>query len=132
MIMGHDNSETFTPTALGGLIVKKFQHNPQYVVYFLMMNGKLQYIGKTKELTKRLQAHFANTCLYDDVFYIECTPRDVDKIERAMISLYQPPLNKVGITTSEDGRKTVRALLFNPNETLATACGFDTETMPNG
>ena len=60
-------------------------------VYFLFLNGNLQYVGKAKHILSRIGSHRDKD--YNSFAYIECTQEEAQVIEIAYIKQHKPPLN---------------------------------------
>lgn len=80
------------------------KHNGKYVIYFLYLDGELQYIGQTKNLLRRVQAH-AQTKAFDEIgvachdgkarkFDNEERQQYMDYVETVEILNRKPKLNK--------------------------------------
>lgn len=61
-------------------------------IYFLIKKEKVIYVGKTNNLTRRLNEHKAKE--YDYYFYIKCAKDYAAIQEDRYIILFDPPLNK--------------------------------------
>lgn len=78
-------------------------------LYFLYQNHKLMYIGKSKDINKRLYQHSYNSHIEGlegtyDVKIIEIgNEKDTELAERVYISMLKPPLNKEFIDELECG-----------------------------
>ena len=78
------------------------------VVYFLVQNQAVVYVGQSIQLGGRLAEHL-RTKEFDSVFFV-CVPRDrLNETEAAFIRALKPELNGNGGADIEDG--AVRALL---------------------
>jgi len=64
-------------------------------VYFLIYNGDMLYIGKTKNFQSRMCSHHNDfRKLFDKVGYIQCKTQDESSVlEEEMIEKYNPPQN---------------------------------------
>jgi hypothetical protein len=88
-------------------------------VYALLYRGEVVYIGKSKEMLRRINAHRglyrsfrrygknvlppntkASPVLFDAVEIIPCHPDRVDELEQALIKFYHPKHNIVFKSTS--------------------------------
>ena len=79
-------------------------------VYALVYRGEVVYIGKAKRMLTRVYSHLhiwaskrqgrvpswlpIDGIYFDEVFLRPCHPDDIDRLEREMIELYKPRLNK--------------------------------------
>ncbi len=77
-------------------------------VYALVRDGVVVYVGQSKKMLSRVEAHRSNWgrkstpswmpasfrgVLFDQVFVMPCRVEDLDRLERAMIDLYSPKYN---------------------------------------
>jgi excinuclease UvrABC nuclease subunit len=77
-------------------------------VYALVREGTVVYIGQSKKMLARVEAHRSNWgrksvpawmpqslrgILFDEVHVMPCRVEDLDKLERALIDLYKPRYN---------------------------------------
>lgn len=77
-------------------------------VYALVRNGSVVYVGQSKKMIARVEAHRSNWgrkrvpawmpvslrgVLFDQVFVMPCRVEDLDHIERQMIEFYKPKYN---------------------------------------
>ncbi len=77
-------------------------------VYALLRDGVVVYIGQSKKMLARIEAHRSNWgrkstpawmpaslrgVLFDQVYVLPCRVEDLDQLERAMIDLYKPKYN---------------------------------------
>ena len=67
---------------------------PSAVVYFLLDNGSIVYIGQSINVMSRISAHFSCKT-FDSVFYINVDIDDIDYIEGALIRKHNPKYNCV-------------------------------------
>lgn len=65
------------------------------VVYYLLRDGVLQYIGQTCDLRRRYVNHKKNLPFDTVLFERFTTVRKMFKEESAAIQFYKPPLNKI-------------------------------------
>ena len=64
-------------------------------VYFLTLNGAIQYIGQSKSFYHRLSQHFATAEFDFDGFMLhECIPHELLSIEAQCINFYEPKWNR--------------------------------------
>jgi len=63
-----------------------------YCIYFLIKEGKVIYIGQTKDLKTRLHGHKSKK--YDSVRYIVCKPDMLNHYETRWIKKFLPVYNK--------------------------------------
>ena len=73
-------------------------------IYALIWRGRVVYIGKSKQMLGRINAHWARgkgprpdwlpkTILFDDVHVLPCKLEDIDALEAGMIEIYRPRYN---------------------------------------
>lgn len=77
-------------------------------VYALVRAGVVVYIGQSKKMLSRIEAHRSNWgrksvpawmpvslrgVLFDEVHVLPCRVEDLDHLERALIELYKPKYN---------------------------------------
>lgn len=90
------------PSELVGLQGQLREHlGPTACVYFLYLQGALQYVGQTRNLNGRLKSHRKgdkNTPKkeFDRVLYLPVRSEDLDAAESHYIALLDPPLNRAG------------------------------------
>ena len=67
-----------------------------YYVYKYIKENNIVYIGKTKNLHRRIKEHLKEKDLVDcSIFYTECSNSvEMDLLERALIDFYKPTFNK--------------------------------------
>lgn len=90
---------------------KRKQNNKRNRVglYFLYQNHKLMYIGKSKDINKRLYQHSHNSHIeglegtYDVKIILIGNEKDTELAERVYISMLKPPLNKEFVDELECG-----------------------------
>lgn len=99
--------------------VKRFLDSQQIIIkpkkknriglYFLYQNHKLMYIGKSKDINKRLYQHSHNSHIeglegtYDVKIILIGNEKDTELAERVYISILKPPLNKEFVDELECG-----------------------------
>lgn len=81
---------------------------PQCGIYFLYLKDKLQYIGKSKNITVRVYNHanITKTSLvpakeFDRIAFIYCECDKLSDLEAKLIKKYTPPLNISGNPINE-------------------------------
>lgn len=77
-------------------------------IYALVREGVVVYIGQSKKMLSRIEAHRSNWgrksmpawmpvslrgVLFDQVYVFPCRVEDLNRIERALIDLYKPKYN---------------------------------------
>ena len=88
------NEEVEMPNELKKFPVKEFYLGPSHpCIYFLCRDNKIVYIGQSINVTTRMGAHIT-TKGFDRVFYMEVKKEDLNRVERELISYYNPELNK--------------------------------------
>lgn len=70
-------------------------------VYFLINDGRVVYVGQTREIMLRLYTHRKQKD-FDKVYMIEVPNQELDTVERKLIKVLDPPLNKVHKPKKED------------------------------
>jgi hypothetical protein len=76
--------------------IRRYRHVRLAVVYFLIKDGEVVYVGSTTGLGSRIATHRADKD-FDDVFYIPVPRALMLSIERDMIQNFRPPLNLKGL-----------------------------------
>ena len=72
-----------------------FIKSEHYVVYKLLKDGRVIYVGKSCNIISRLYQHQTDKNKdFDDVDIIDCLKVDLDEMEFAYICKYSPKLNK--------------------------------------
>jgi hypothetical protein len=66
-------------------------------VYLLFLDGKLVYIGSSRNLPNRVAEHRLNGRPFDQVFYIGAKDGERLALERILIRSMRPPQNRYGI-----------------------------------
>ncbi|MDE1545956.1 GIY-YIG nuclease family protein [Dechloromonas agitata] len=64
-------------------------------VYFLVKEERIIYVGKSRDVYKRIGQH-EKTKQFDRITVIECSERDVDRLELIYIEKFKPILNVLG------------------------------------
>jgi hypothetical protein len=62
-------------------------------VYFLILGGRVDYIGMSIDLDDRLREHEVRGRKFDAYYFVECHPDDMRALETAYIKLLNPPSN---------------------------------------
>lgn len=73
--------------------VAEFPTVPPMVIYFLFWNETLVYIGQSKVLGQRLQAHRGTLRNFERAFFMAVRPEDATALERALILRFMPRWN---------------------------------------
>lgn len=78
-----------------------------YVIYFLMKNDEISYIGHSTEIEDRIKQHKANKVDFDGVLSIglTCGYQDALLLENWFINVFDPPLNKLFLRAGEKLKK---------------------------
>lgn len=72
-------------------------------IYFLCLDKKIQYIGKSVTISDRVISHIKeNVKQFDKVFYVVCPLNELDSFETALIRYYKPPLNKTYLQNPDE------------------------------
>lgn len=66
---------------------------PYALVYFLLLDGEVVYVGQTVMGTGRIGAHTEDK-YFDDVYAIRCNPTELDELEDYYIWKYMPKYNR--------------------------------------
>lgn len=92
----------------GGVVIEGFVEVSAILragVYALVRDGAVVYVGKSKRMLARIEAHRSlwgrrsapwlpiKGVLFDEIHVMPCRVEDLDRIERAMIDLYKPKFN---------------------------------------
>lgn len=86
-------------------------------VYFLMKEGRVMYVGMSRNLIQRTWLHELHKD-FDEVRFLRCTDEDVEEVERYWIEFYDPPWKSC--TNTKFKR------MYSPPERIgATASEFD-------
>lgn len=65
------------------------------IIYFLLHNDKIVYVGQTKsEWPGRIRQHLKDQKLFDQVYYIHVREHEVDRQEQYYIKKFKPKYNK--------------------------------------
>ena len=64
-------------------------------IYFLLKEGVIMYIGKSKNVLSRLATHESNGRDFAEYTFIPCAVEDLDDMEMAYISAFRPSGNKL-------------------------------------
>lgn len=68
------------------------------IIYFLLHNNKIVYVGQTKsEWPSRIRQHLKDQKLFDQVYYIHVQEQEVDRQEQYYIKKFKPKYNKAHI-----------------------------------
>lgn len=68
------------------------------IVYFLLHNNKVVYVGQTRsEWPGRIREHLKTDKNFDQVYYIQVRRHEVDSLERYYIKKFKPKYNKAHI-----------------------------------
>ena len=59
-------------------------------VYFLMLRGRVMYVGQTRNLLARIWLHELYKA-FDEVRFIRCLPENLDAVERYWTAIFDPP-----------------------------------------
>lgn len=98
------------------LPIKRHDTNPELfgqsvtAIYFLLLQNRIVYIGKTTNLTKRICGHKSSlfrSKWFDSFRYIECGLSDLDRYERRWIGKFNPLHNRIHCS---DGRKPFKSI----------------------
>ncbi len=85
-------------------------------IYFLCLNGKIQYIGQAVCVISRVKNHEDNPHKeFDSCFFITVQKESLFEIEKALIKFYQPPLNqkeKCMKSQTEEHRQIIKDLII--------------------
>jgi excisionase family DNA binding protein len=73
------------------------------VVYFLVKDHKVLYVGKSIRLAERVLEHRADRRDWDRVFFLPCLAEEMNDLEEAWITACNPPWNKKKTTISQNG-----------------------------
>lgn len=111
-----------TASGLGSLEPRLFEFGkPVRCVYFLMLNGQVQYIGQTGNLPGRLASHRSDGKEFDRALYFVPPQGRVNATEDALIRYLRPPLNlppKGGTFEPAVTRVLIELGIFPPEASL--------------
>lgn len=62
-------------------------------VYFLIVAGRVRYVGQARQVYARLAVHAREKGHFDSVAVVECAPQDLDTIESLYIHRLRPEWN---------------------------------------
>lgn len=63
-------------------------------VYYLWDGERVQYVGASRHVERRLSEHQRNGIPFIQAFYDECDPSELDDREAAAIREFRPVLNE--------------------------------------
>ena len=96
------------------LLIKNLYEIPQSIlntppgIYFLCIDGNIQYIGQAKHILNRILGHVNEGKKdFNSVFFIACPLHTLDGLESALIRKFKPPLNKEYILASDKNEEIV-------------------------
>ncbi len=72
--------------------IVKLKHIKKCGIYFLVLDGKIMYVGQSIDIFSRIKSHTDKE--FTDVYYLEVPEKDLDKIERKYIIDCAAPYNK--------------------------------------
>jgi hypothetical protein len=87
--------------AVAGLLLSAGPVRPAPGIYFLCKEGRLMYIGRSKNVAGRLAGHVGKE--FDRICMIDAPGGDLKRTEEFLIRMLRPPLNRNGT-----GRKIPR------------------------
>lgn len=74
---------------------KPYQRQP--AIYFLLLRGKVVYVGRSSNVCKRVGQHIAQWSKPFDAYYAHyCDERDLNRVEWGYIEKFQPAYNNAG------------------------------------
>jgi ERCC4-related helicase len=89
------NSENNAKDALAFFdqkLFNDFYNRPS--VYFLAKDGKIVYIGETKQIAARIHQHFRSKKDFDSFYFcFTSTQKEAERLESMLIQHYMPKLN---------------------------------------
>ena len=71
-------------------------------IYFLLAGTEIVYVGKTINVTKRLGRHLDDGKQFDAYSVVECSKRDLERLEMAYISAFKPRYNVMGVIREDE------------------------------
>jgi hypothetical protein len=74
-------------------------------IYFLLKNGRCQYIGQSTDIIKRIKFHVYQLLDFDKIRIIECIEDNLLKYEERWIKFFRPPLN---FTHNQEKQKKIK------------------------
>lgn len=75
---------------------EKFYIPRRPVVYFLIVDNEVKYVGKSHNIYTRLGRHMTLFKNIDKIYFQEVDREDVDRFEAFFISHFQPEWNRYG------------------------------------
>jgi hypothetical protein len=61
-------------------------------VYFLLLDGRVQYVGQSNQIYLRVANHWQNKKIpFDSWTWVDCDEADLDLVEAAYIRMLKPP-----------------------------------------
>lgn len=79
---------------IANLLLSATRVGPRSGVYFLCLEGRLVYIGKSRNVAARLAGHRGKG--YDRAAMIDVGPAELAPVEAHLIAMLRPPLNVNG------------------------------------
>ena len=73
------------------ILTRALPHRQFCGVYFLILDGKVIYIGQSMDVKKRIRQHFEKR--FDSFACIPCAMEDLERLEGAYMNLLKPPQN---------------------------------------
>lgn len=64
-----------------------------YLIYFLINDGEIVYVGQSNQVTKRLIAHTKSNKIFDSISAIAVSPEDANDVEAKCIVKFNPVYN---------------------------------------
>lgn len=132
------NIADIRPLALPSLSLTESRNLPSCsAIYFVIQGSDILYIGKAKNLHRRLQGHHIWRLLYNmggepQVAWLECNrPELMPEIEKALITHFKPLLNRRDVKGDKKKKFTVTVpdSVFEDLEILADTQGRPTANL---
>lgn len=102
--------------------------DPRPCIYFLMRAGALLYIGRSKNVWRRVMEHRRGKIFDADIYILPMAAEDLSGMEVDLIHELQPPLNLNHADTSTQRASPIRERCDpEPFPTGCMARGFDPE-----
>jgi hypothetical protein len=84
---------TTPPVSLLGIEGLKSISVPACIVYFIVSDGEVVYVGRTRRVWRRLAAH-GSWKRFEGFYYVECTHEESIALEQKYINELRPRMNR--------------------------------------
>lgn len=93
-------------------------------VYFLMLRGRVMYVGQTQNLLTRIWLHELYKA-FDEVRFIRCAPEDLEAVERYWTEIFDPPWKCSTITNPRNPYCRLPPETISPGRGTTWPSAFD-------